>query len=887
MVLPDNRPHSRSESPRLRSDGGSAGVGSGWKLLPSLSTGGDKSRPSTANAPSPVLPSSPSSLQSPMASLANAFSIKKRLSDSITDNWSRRRPSLTQGPGSLPSGASRSKDGSGHSGSSTRSRSSSTTTATAGSYSRNPPPLTSLSSSASLATISSTNSVVSTTSSRGVGLRRHDSYDTLGKNYASSISNRDGMDSPTVTQAFEPPHTVRHIASKPITSTVDIPELDESMTPDFQGGYWENPVTHDAGPTNQAMADTGMTRTPGLSRKISDSKRVTKILDKSNPGDALNEEDENEGTLLGAPPGAGNVRDSVVSGTMSITTGYDLTSDEESTSSSLRSIGTKSTSGSSKTGPPHTVTPSHPQKRSSKGAHHTPPVDLQSSERGSSLIGAPTLERHIHNPSRPQSSTGLFPSRIMTASPLKSGMSVSSSGKRKIAGELEVPSDDSASRLSSLAGKVSFPTPSGQKASAASSRSTAPGSTASSINRVSRSDSNSSTASTSTTNPQSVRPDTPSASAAQRRPPSSRERKTPLPAPVASTRGKPRDHTSTGPPLPDPSHAPDVAKAPASGMYWYKAQTHGLEHKPLRAHTCSLVGSNVYVFGGCDLSACFNSLHVLDADSMSWSRPHVYGDIPPPLRAMTCTAVRNKLVIFGGGDGPTYYNDVYIFDTTTSRYSRPQLGGGQEPCRRRAHTACFYKNGIYIFGGGDGVRALNDVWRLDVADLNKPSWKLVSAATPSSSSSRAGGNGNSSSVDYIKPHARGYHTANMVGSKLIIYGGSDGDECFKDVWVFDVETTVWRCVDIKKSFSRLSHTATVIGSYLFVVGGHDGIEYSSEVLLLNLGMLQSLRYHARCSDKVPSNHAVGPPKSVRDASNRPRIPLCRALRLSIIYHRWL
>lgn len=120
------------------------------------------------------------------------------------------------------------------------------------------------------------------------------------------------------------------------------------------------------------------------------------------------------------------------------------------------------------------------------------------------------------------------------------------------------------------------------------------------------------------------------------------------------------------------------------------------------------------------------------------------------------------------------------------------------------------------------MRALNDVWRLDVSDLVKLSWKLISPSA--------------SRVE--RPTARGYHTANMVGSKLIIYGGSDGDDCFKDVWVFDVETHVWKAVDIKKSFSRLSHTATIIGSYLFVVGGHDGVEYSSEVLLLNLGASQ-------------------------------------------------
>ncbi|KAK1764810.1 Tip elongation aberrant protein 1 [Phialemonium atrogriseum] len=287
------------------------------------------------------------------------------------------------------------------------------------------------------------------------------------------------------------------------------------------------------------------------------------------------------------------------------------------------------------------------------------------------------------------------------------------------------------------------------------------------------------------------------------------------------------------PPLADARTAPDVPAAPSSGMYWSRAPVSGSPHTALRAHTTTLVGSNVYVFGGCDSRTCFNELYVLDADSFHWSTPHVVGDLPLPLRAMTCTAVGKKLVVFGGGDGPAYYNDVYVLDTVNFRWSRPRILGDKVPSKRRAHTACLYKNGIYVFGGGDGVRALNDIWRLDVSDTNKMSWKLVSAPTsppsPSASSSKSPG-----AKDGGSPKARGYHTANMVGSKLIIFGGSDGGECFNDVWVYDVETHAWKAVHIPVTHRRLSHTATIVGSYLFVVGGHDGNEYSNDVLLLNL-----------------------------------------------------
>lgn len=247
---------------------------------------------------------------------------------------------------------------------------------------------------------------------------------------------------------------------------------------------------------------------------------------------------------------------------------------------------------------------------------------------------------------------------------------------------------------------------------------------------------------------------------------------------------------------------------------------------------------------------------------------------------MTCTAVGKRLVVFGGGDGPSYYNDVWVLDTVNYRWSKPSVvGGGEGPSKRRAHTACLWRNGVYIFGGGDGVRALNDVWRLDVSELasNKVSWKLISASSsakdadtpppvPSKSSKH---HGKTAPDPNLKPKPRGYHTANIVGSKLIVFGGSDGDSCFSDVWLFDITTSLWSAVntsalpslaplhprkddttkpeskdgkgvelakgDAKTSGApRLSHTSTLVGSYLFIIGGHDGVSYSSSVLCLNL-----------------------------------------------------
>lgn len=213
---------------------------------------------------------------------------------------------------------------------------------------------------------------------------------------------------------------------------------------------------------------------------------------------------------------------------------------------------------------------------------------------------------------------------------------------------------------------------------------------------------------------------------------------------------------------------------------------------------------------------------------MHWSHPDTIGDVPPPCRAHTATLVDRKIVIFGGGQGPVYYDSTYIFDTTTRSWFCPLFPHSQSPSQnpetksellspavqsqnppdrplhpapRRAHTAVLYNGKIYIFGGGNGLTALNDLWALDVSRLDPTSQSVcsllvsvltllsVSKQTYSYGGGSFGGSGASGGLRWSlvetqgePPVPRGYHTANLVGNVMIVVGGSDGRECFSDVW---------------------------------------------------------------------------------------------------------
>ncbi|KAI9332743.1 hypothetical protein BD770DRAFT_449227 [Pilaira anomala] len=261
-----------------------------------------------------------------------------------------------------------------------------------------------------------------------------------------------------------------------------------------------------------------------------------------------------------------------------------------------------------------------------------------------------------------------------------------------------------------------------------------------------------------------------------------------------------------------------AAPAPAAGMYWSRTLTYGRgPSRPLRAHTANLIGEKLYVFGGCDTSLY----------TMTWSKPRTAGQNgPPPCRAHSCTVVErdigsgkrsHQLYIFGGGNGPDYFQDVYVLDVETLIWTKPEIELSSRPSKRRAHTTCLWEDKIIVIGGGDGARALDDVHMLDVSNPNNQPlvWeKLQTTGVP--------------------PPARGYHTSNLVKDKLVVFGGSDGHDCFEDVHVLDLKKGRWSQIELDRKIPRLAHTSTQVGSYVFVIGGHDGRRYSQDVLLFNL-----------------------------------------------------
>lgn len=207
------------------------------------------------------------------------------------------------------------------------------------------------------------------------------------------------------------------------------------------------------------------------------------------------------------------------------------------------------------------------------------------------------------------------------------------------------------------------------------------------------------------------------------------------------------------------------------------------------------------------------------SETMQWFHPETTGDAPPPCRAHSATAVGHRIFVFGGGQDLEYYNHLYVLDTYARKWTRIDYPADAVlPIPRRAHTTWVYQGRLYMFGGGNGSKALNDVWALNVnAPYEEMGWECLDIKGTR------------------KPGARGYHSANLVKDVVVVIGGSDGTYVFDDVWVLHLGRMQWYPIEVDIPKRLLGHTATQVGSYLFIIGGHNGTDYSSELELFNLG----------------------------------------------------
>mmetsp|Transcript_70614 Transcript_70614/g.169193 ORF Transcript_70614/g.169193 Transcript_70614/m.169193 type:complete len:555 (-) Transcript_70614:174-1838(-) len=248
-------------------------------------------------------------------------------------------------------------------------------------------------------------------------------------------------------------------------------------------------------------------------------------------------------------------------------------------------------------------------------------------------------------------------------------------------------------------------------------------------------------------------------------------------------------------------------------MEWRQPAVGGVKPNGRNGHSASLLngGTQILILGGWlgNGPLASGDLHLLCLSPLKWVQPAFRGEPPGPCNMHTADPVGNTLYVFRGGDGRAYLNDLHGLDLEENAWY-PVKTSGEQPPPRANHASAVDDFRLYIFGGWDGTKRLNDLYVLDTREMV---WCLLKPAG-------------------CAPQARAGMTLSIIRDCLYLFGGSGHTtRCFNDVHVYDPKEQAWfLCVNVaNESFAaperRAGHVAVVVDRRLFISGGACGTQY--------------------------------------------------------------
>ena len=87
------------------------------------------------------------------------------------------------------------------------------------------------------------------------------------------------------------------------------------------------------------------------------------------------------------------------------------------------------------------------------------------------------------------------------------------------------------------------------------------------------------------------------------------------------------------------------------------------------------------------------------------------------------------MFLYGGYSGNERLADMYAYDFETNHWSEVDCTHGDAPSGRSSLVAQVYENGLYIFGGYNGVTVLNDFYKFRLKPVSVPPPALINDLT--------------------------------------------------------------------------------------------------------------------------------------------------------------
>mmetsp|Transcript_9225 Transcript_9225/g.22639 ORF Transcript_9225/g.22639 Transcript_9225/m.22639 type:complete len:386 (+) Transcript_9225:121-1278(+) len=283
---------------------------------------------------------------------------------------------------------------------------------------------------------------------------------------------------------------------------------------------------------------------------------------------------------------------------------------------------------------------------------------------------------------------------------------------------------------------------------------------------------------------------------------------------------------------------------------WTTPVVKGTPPEPRYGHSASLVGSRVVFFGGRgDGGQHYRDLHALDVHAMTWYQGPSSGGAPAARMAHTSTLFGTNLLIFGGVSGPKFFSGLHVLDLTSMAW-RTQETTGPAPSARMGHAAVLMETNLLIHGGfslpansviekteviGDVVQAC---YMNDFRVLNLHTWEWSRLRTHG-----------------VPLCPRFGHSIAASGTDLIAFGGWHGvdttswatrgkdkpmqpsgneEQSNADCMILRTSDMTWSEVRYTgvAPCTRYFHSCTTIGPHLIVFGGYDGGKPLADLVVL-------------------------------------------------------
>ena len=157
---------------------------------------------------------------------------------------------------------------------------------------------------------------------------------------------------------------------------------------------------------------------------------------------------------------------------------------------------------------------------------------------------------------------------------------------------------------------------------------------------------------------------------------------------------------------------------------WLKLADHSLPNSPEErtGHGLAFCSDTLYLIGGVNSRSVCLTLSCLDAfdvKNCQWSRRMCTGECPTARSSMQYLELeRGQLFFFGGYFVEEYYNDVFILDLFNLTWTR--VSSGITEVARRAYCSLVYSGDyLFVYGGRNKTDIFNDLTKLTYNSENR------------------------------------------------------------------------------------------------------------------------------------------------------------------------